>query len=91
MTRFAEDSHPDRRAGFQLGFTPEQMVWDGDKIYLAWRRQAGRKALLNANQTYESLISVISYTNGSTIAQLPLPGVDKPMLSVFSDKMLTVF
>ena len=49
MTRFAEDSHPDRRAGFQLGFTPEQMVWDGDKIYLAWRRQAGRKALLNAN------------------------------------------
>ena len=66
------------------------MVWDGDKVYLAWRRQAGRKALLNANQTYESLISVISYQNGTTIAQLPLPSVDRPMLSVLNDKMLTV-
>mmetsp|Transcript_29500 Transcript_29500/g.36598 ORF Transcript_29500/g.36598 Transcript_29500/m.36598 type:complete len:139 (+) Transcript_29500:268-684(+) len=50
MTRFTEDSHPDRRSGFQINMQPEQMVWDGDKIYLAWKRQTGRKVLLEKMQ-----------------------------------------
>ena len=36
------------------------------------------------------MITVLSYANGSTLAQLSLTGVDRPMLSVFNEKLLTV-
>ena len=36
--KFAEDTKPERRKGFQIGVSPEQLVWDGDKIYMACKK-----------------------------------------------------
>jgi hypothetical protein len=35
---FKEDSREPQSKGYKLGFQPSQLLWDGDKIYLASKR-----------------------------------------------------
>ena len=43
--KFTEDTRPERRRGFQIQVAPEQLLWDGEKIYIASKRSQGFKGL----------------------------------------------
>ena len=43
--KFVEDTKPERKKGFQIGVSPEQLVWDGDKIYMACKRSQSFRPL----------------------------------------------
>lgn len=36
--KYTEDTSPARRNGFSINCSPDQMVWEGKKIYIAYKR-----------------------------------------------------
>ena len=71
--------------------TPEQLLWDGDKIYLASKRSF--KGLVGhlANRDGDAgAYTILNYTNGEVIATHSLQVVDVPMMSVLNDKLLVL-
>jgi hypothetical protein len=91
--KFTEDNRPAVRKGFNIGATPEQLLWDGDKIYIAVKREKTvlRGPLGNALGSHEGgAYTILDYNNGNILATLPLQQGESPMMSVLNDKLLVV-
>lgn len=74
LCKFREDSNAVRNKGFTLGFTPTQILWDGDKIYIASKRA----------------YMVLSYQTGDLLFKHEIDVRDVPMMTVLQDKFLVV-
>lgn len=60
--------------GYNLGVSPTQIIWDGDCIYIASKKN----------------YMIMDYNDGQLVAKHELVNGDVPMMSVFKDKCLVV-
>lgn len=92
--KFTEDNRPAVRKGYPIGCTPEQLIWDGDKIYIASKREkAGgllNKGIGRANETDGGAYTILDYNTGDILAILGIPQGMNPMMSVLNEKVLVV-
>ena len=97
MYKFAEDNRPAVRKGYNIGDTPEQLLWDGDKIYFSIKREKSGlrpgQALVGAltGSTSEGgSYTILDYSTGNILATLTLQQGESPMMSVLNDKFIVV-
>ena len=74
MTQFREETRQPMSAGYPLGVTPTQIIWDGDLIYVASKKN----------------YMIMDYKDGQLIAKYDLVAADVPMMAVCKDKCLVV-
>jgi hypothetical protein len=74
MTQFREESRLPMANGYALGVPPTQIIWDGDLIYIASKKN----------------YMIMDYTDGQLVAKYELVNGDVPMMSVYKDKCLVV-
>lgn len=102
---FTEDKRPAVRKGYPIGCTPEQLIWDGDKIYIAAKRDKSGSifggGIVNALPMQGKLLGVegrsdggaytiLNANNGDILAVLGVPQGTPAMMSVLNDKLLVV-
>ena len=74
MTQFREETRQPMAAGYPLGVTPTQIIWDGDSIYVASKK----------------CYMIYDYQDGQPVAKYDLVQTDIPMMAVCKDKCLVV-
>ena len=62
------------KSGYTLKDTPTQIIWDGDQIFIATKKN----------------YMILNYRDGVMTANLALVNQDIPMMSVYKDKCLVV-
>lgn len=68
--KFTEDQHSERKKGFSIGSAPEQLLWHGDKIYLAQKRSQRlpggflQGGLIHGNANEVGAYIILNYNNG---------------------------
>ena len=72
--QFKEETRMPRTQGYQLGFSPTQILWDGDYIYIASKRA----------------YMVMSYNDGAILTKCEIDQRETPMMAVLQEQLLIV-
>lgn len=89
--KFTEETQPNLRKGYLIGCTPDQLIWDGDKIYISARRdKAGGILNIRAGESEEGSYTILDYNTGDILSVLNYPQGTPAFMSVLNEKLLVV-